>query len=100
VAGSHYSVTAKLWEHEGQGSWHFVELPEGIADEIEEMYAHRAGGFGAVKVEVTIGGSRWSTSLFPDKSRATYVLPVKKPVRIAEGLTAGSKARIELVVVL
>jgi hypothetical protein len=49
---------------------------------------------------VTIGGSQWSTSLFPDKSRATYVLPVKKPVRIAEDLTAGSKARIELVVVL
>lgn len=39
-------------------------------------------------------------ALCSDKSRATYVLPVKKPVRIAEDLTTGSKARIELVVVL
>ncbi|WP_227997545.1 DUF1905 domain-containing protein [Nocardia australiensis] len=99
MAGSRYSFTARMWEHTGQGSWHFVDLPEGIADEIEEMYRHRAGGFGAVRVEVTIGGSRWSTSLFPDKSRSTYVLPVKKPVRMAEDLIAGSSARIELVVI-
>ncbi|MEV6429000.1 DUF1905 domain-containing protein [Nocardia sp. NPDC051463] len=100
MAVARYSFTAEVWEHSGQGSWHFVNLPESIADEIEERYSHRAGGFGAVKVEVTIGGSRWSTSLFPDKSRATYVLPVKKPVRIAEQLSAGSEAHIELVVIL
>ncbi|NEW38657.1 DUF1905 domain-containing protein [Nocardia cyriacigeorgica] len=95
-----YTFTARLWEHHGQGSWHFVDLPEEIADEIEEIYGHRSGGFGSVRVRVTIGGSRWSTSLFPDKSRATYVLPVKKPVRLAEDLVAGSRARIEIVIAI
>ncbi|MGO4616168.1 DUF1905 domain-containing protein [Nocardia sp. 2YAB30] len=57
-------------------------------------------GFGAVRVHLTIGKSRWSKSLFQDKSRATYVLPVKKAVRTAEWLAAGSAARIELTVAL
>ncbi|MFE9579234.1 DUF1905 domain-containing protein [Nocardia sp. NPDC006044] len=100
MAGSQYSFTAEVWEHSGMGSWHFISLPEEIADEIEERYAQLAGGFGAVRVHVTIGSSRWSTSLFPDKSRATYVLPVKKAVRTAEDLGAGSQARIELVVAI
>lgn len=98
VAGSEYSFTAEVWEHSGEMSWHFISLPEDIADEIEERYAHRAGGFGSVRVHVTIGTSRWSTSLFPDKSRATYLLPLKKAIRTAEELTAGSRPRIELVV--
>ncbi|MEV6277293.1 DUF1905 domain-containing protein [Nocardia sp. NPDC051832] len=94
---SEYSFTAELWEHDGMASWHFVSLPEEVSDEIEELYAHRANGFGAVKVNVTIGATRWTTSVFPDKARRTYVLPVKKPVRIAEGLEAGVQARVGIV---
>ena len=45
-----------------------------------------------------IGATRWSTSIFPDKKRGTYVLPVKKSVRVAEQLAAGSRPRIEVVV--
>jgi hypothetical protein len=100
VAGSRYSFTAEVWELPGDAAWHFVSLPEDVADEIEERYAHRSGGFGAVRVHVVVGGTRWSTSLFPDKSRATYVLPMKKAVRAAEGLEAGSAAHIELTVAL
>ncbi|WP_433685931.1 hypothetical protein [Nocardia sp. CA-119907] len=32
-----------------------MDVPEAIADEIEEKYAPRAAGFGSVKVEVAIG---------------------------------------------
>ncbi|MFI9506906.1 DUF1905 domain-containing protein [Nocardia sp. NPDC052566] len=99
MAGSRYSFTAEVWEHSG-GSWHFVSLPEEIADDIEEKYAHRAGGWGSVRVDVTIGASQWSTSLFPDKSQATYILPVKKSVRTAEDLVAGAPAKVELVVAI
>ncbi|RJO76786.1 DUF1905 domain-containing protein [Nocardia panacis] len=99
MAGSRYSFTAEVWEHNG-GSWHFVSLPEEIADEIEERYAHLANGWGSVRVTVSIGATSWSTSLFPDKARATYILPVKKSVRTAEDLVAGSEAEVELAVAL
>ena len=42
-------------------------------------------GFGSVKVNARIGGTCWQTSLFPQKSGGWF-LPVKKPVRLAEGL--------------
>lgn len=97
---SRFTFTAELWEHtEGPGAWHFVSVPEDDADEIEATYGGRAAGFGSVRVEVTVGATRWSTSLFPDRKRGTYVLPVKKAVRVAEGLVAGTPVAVELAVV-
>jgi hypothetical protein len=89
-----------IWDASGDGSWHFVSLPEELSDDLREQFGHRAAGFGSLKVEVTIGSSRWRTSVFPDKKRATYVLPVKKTVRAAEGLDAGSTASVELEVLV
>lgn len=99
MAQSGFSFTAEVWEHEGPAAWHFVSLPEAVADEIEATYGHRAGGFGSVRVEVTIGKTRWLTSLFPDRRRASYVLPLKKEVRVAEQLVAGAPANVSVVVV-
>jgi hypothetical protein len=53
-------------------------------------------GFGSVKVEVRIGGSRWKTSLFPRKGGEGWFLPIKKPVRLAEGLVEGDEVAVEL----
>jgi hypothetical protein len=91
-----FSFEAEVWEHDGPAAWFFLSLPEAIADEVEDMAGHRAAGFGSLRVEVTIGRTRWRTSIFPDTKRATYVLPVKKAVRVAEGLDAGSLADVEL----
>ena len=41
----------------------------------------------------------WRTSIFPDNKRGTYLLPVKKQVRTAEGLTDGSVCSVDLAVV-
>ena len=98
MASHRFSFTAEVWEHDGSGSWHFASLPEADADDIDEMFGHRAGGFGSVRVEVTIGRTTWLTSLFPDRKRGTYVLPLKKPVRVAEGLTAGRATTLRIVV--
>jgi hypothetical protein len=100
VSGSTFSFGAELWEHDGHAAWHFLDVPLDIADDIEERFGGRAAGFGSIRVEVTIGGSTWQTSLFPDTKRGTYVLPVKKPVRSAEGLAAGSRAKVALVVLV
>jgi hypothetical protein len=52
-------------------------------------------GFGSVKVTARIGGSRWQTSLFPQKTGGWF-LPVKKRVRLAEGLDFGDAVEGEL----
>jgi Domain of unknown function (DUF1905) len=94
----HVRFDAPMWLHEASGTWHFVTVPFSVADEIEAMVGTRTRGFGSVRVEVTIGGSIWRTSLFPDTKAESYVLPIKKPVRLAEGLTLGEPVSVSLTV--
>ena len=98
MSSPRFTFTAPVWLHNG-GSWHFVVVPEDDADAIEEMFGADAGGFGSIRVEVTIGATVWRTSLFPDSKRKTYVLPIKKSVRVSEGLRVGHSADIAFVVV-
>ncbi len=84
---------AELWEHDGQGAWHFVSVPRELSDELRDLGS--SAGFGSIRVEVTVGESVWRTSVFPSRT-GEYVLPVKKPVRRAEGLEAGDLVRAQL----
>lgn len=92
------AFTAPLWLWEGDGAWHFVTVPEELSDIIEFRTTQRdqQRGFGSVRVEVTVGATTWRTSLFPDSTRGAYVLPVKREVRVAEGLELGTNVTIEL----
>ncbi len=94
-----YQFSADLWEWENRTSWYFVSLPEADADDIDERHGRHAVGFGSIRVEARIGGSTWRTSIFPSTSEETYVLPVKKAVRVAESLAPGVTARVELTIV-
>ena len=86
-----------MWEYEGgQGSWHFISVPTDVADAIADEVGDQTRGFGSVRVDVRIGQTRWQTSLFPDRSRGTYLLPLKKAVRLAEQLEDGTKASVRL----
>ena len=84
------------WDARPDAAWFFTSVPEELSGDIREIpRPHR--GFGAVRVHATIGGSQWRTSIFPS-SDGTYVLPLKKAVRDAEGLAEGGvvRARIEV----
>lgn len=94
-----FSFDAELFPwHSDKTTWVFVALPAKIADEIDDATS-TTGGFGSVKVNVQLGATQWSTSLFPSKEMATYVLPLKKKVRTAEEVDVGDTASfsIELV---
>jgi hypothetical protein len=90
-----FTFTAPLWRWPGDAAWHFVSLPEHVADEIEDSPVDR-GGFGSVRVQVRVGTTTWSTSIFPDKGRGTYVLPMKKAVREREGLDEDDLVHVTL----
>lgn len=87
--------SAELWEWTGKAAWFFVTLPVDDAEDIREMVPERRG-FGSVRVEVEIGSSKWKTSIFPDSSSGSYVLPIKKAVRTAEGIVEGDTVDVTL----
>ncbi|RNL77714.1 DUF1905 domain-containing protein [Nocardioides marmorisolisilvae] len=90
-----FSFTAELWQWEAQttSSWFFVSLPADLADDLR-MEAGPPRGFGSIRVEVVIGSSVWKTSVFP--SDGTFVLPVKKPVRVKEGIDPGDTVEVSV----
>lgn len=92
------TFTAQLWIWDARraDSWTFVSLPADASEDIRELAAGRARGFRSVRVRVTVGGSTWTTSIFPDSARKTYVLPVKRAVRRAESLDAGDVATVTI----
>jgi hypothetical protein len=92
-----YRFEAELWLWDGDAAWHFVTLPEDVSDDVEEQAGARRG-FGSVPVQVTIGSSTWTTSVFPDSKRGAFLLPVKKQVRTREELEVGDVVVVELVV--
>ena len=99
------SFTAPLlvWRTEQYGDIGYVTIDGAAAEAIgaheltRRLELGRRRGFGSVKVEAAVGGSRWSTSVFPQKGGGWF-LPVKKAICRAEGLAAGDQveARLEL----
>jgi hypothetical protein len=83
-----------LWEARRQETWTFVSLPVEASEQIREFAGGMARGFGSLRVRVTLGGSTWTTSIFPDSAREAYVLPVKRAIRTAESLDIGDVAGV------
>ena len=84
------------WEARSDSDWYFVALPPELSADIRETQTSRRG-FGGVRVEATIGGSSWRTSIFP-QAGSVYVLPLKRAVRDAEGIDPGASIVVDLVV--
>jgi len=94
-----FTFTAPLWrwsarqESTDPSSWVFLSLPLAVSEEVRVL-AGEPRGFGSVRVHLEAGTSRWDTSVFPDATSACFVLPVKKPVRRAEGVEAGDELTV------
>ncbi|WP_194408820.1 DUF1905 domain-containing protein [Microbacterium cremeum] len=83
------------WDAREDSSWFFTAVPPELSDDIREV-PRPARGFGSVRVRARIGGSEWTTSIFPDSKSGSYVLPLKKAVRDAEGLVDGGPVTVRL----
>jgi hypothetical protein len=91
-----FSFNAKVWQYEGMGGWYFVTLPEDESDIVKDLYGQSKRGFGSIRVEVTIGTSRWKTSIFPDMKRGAYILPLKADIRKREHIKINQKVKITI----
>ena len=83
-----------LWTSES-GSWHMFVIPDGQSGEIRAHALGTPRGFRSVRVEATIDGVTWRTSVFPMRSGG-YFLPVKGEVRRKAGIAAGDEVTVEL----
>ncbi len=90
-----------LWTASNGVGWHFITI-DGAAGEtiaaneaMRRLELGRKRGFRSQKVEAQIGETLWSTSCFPSDDGA-WLLPVKAPVRKAEGLAEGDEVRVTL----
>jgi hypothetical protein len=92
-----YVFEAELWRWESRRTelWTFVSVPAEESDEIGAIVEGATNGFRSVRVDVSVGGSRWRTSIFPG-SDGRYALPIKKEVRVAEGLELGDVVTTEM----
>ena len=83
------------WAAREDSAWFFTAVPPELSEEIREI-PRPYRGFGSVRVRARVGGSEWTTSIFPSSDSGSYVLPLKKAVRDAEQLVDGGPVSVRL----
>lgn len=78
-------------EWRGPAPFVFVPLPEDEAQLVAESARELTYGWGVIPVRARIGGTEFTTSLFPRDGG--YLLPVKVAVQRAEGVGVGDAVR-------
>ena len=85
-----------MWHWRGPSPYHFVTVPEAESAELQSAAALVTYGWGMIPVEVRIGSTTWTTSLFPKDGG--YVVPLKDKVRNAEQIDVGDTVELRLLV--
>jgi hypothetical protein len=88
--------TGEVWFWRGPSPYHFVTVPENESAALQAASAIVTYGWGMIPVEVRVGSTRWTTSLFP--KNGGYVVPVKDMVRKAERIEVGNTVTLHLAV--
>lgn len=95
-----YEVEGEVWASGGPGGWCFLTLPQDLAEGLRAMRGTNVVAFGSMRIEATLGGTTWRTSLFPDTSRGAFLLPLKADVRRRERIAPGDRVQVALEVLL
>ena len=94
--GIDLECTGELWHWRGPSPYYFVTVPEPASRHLHELSTVVTYGWGMIPVTARIGGTEWTTSLFPKDG--TYLVPVKVAVRRAEMLDEGDTVTVRLTV--
>jgi hypothetical protein len=88
--------SAPIWFWKGPSPYHFVTVPDEECAALEAAAPLVSYGWGMIPVAARIGGTGWTTSLFPKDGG--YVVPLKDAVRKGEGLDVGDLVTVRLTV--
>lgn len=87
-----FSTTAIEWR--GPAPFVFAPVPADESELIAESARELTYGWGVIPVEATVGGTTFTTSLFPRDGG--YLLPLKVVVQRAEGIRVGDPVRVRM----
>lgn len=88
--------TGEIWFWRGPAPFHFVTVPDEECAALESAASVVSYGWGMIPVAARIGGTRWTTSLWPKDGR--YLVPIKTAVRRGEALELGDTVTVRLTV--
>ena len=88
--------SGEVWHWRGPSPYHFVTVPEHASDQLRATAARVTYGWGMIPVQLSIGSTRATTSLFPKDGG--YVVPLKDKVRTAEQIAVGDTVTVRLAV--
>ena len=91
-----YSFKEKIWKHTGKGGWHFISLPKALSKKIRANHGLSEEGWGRLKATAKIGKSSWSTAIWFDSKKQTYLLPVKAEIRKKENIELEKQVLVNL----
>jgi hypothetical protein len=83
-----------IWIWKGPAPYHFVTVPDDGCRALEVVAPMVSYGWGMIPVTARIGGTEWTTSLWPKDG--AYVVPLKDAVRRAEGLDEADVVAVRL----
>lgn len=87
-------VTGPIWYWRGPAPWYFVTVPPEESRKIKQISGMVTYGWGVIPVTCRMGGSQWTTSLFPKDG--LYLVPVKAAIRRAEQAEEGDEVTLQL----
>jgi hypothetical protein len=85
-----------IWFWKGPAPWYFVTVPAEQSRDLKAISGFVTYGWGVIPVQVQIGQTAWTTSLFPKDDR--YLVPIRASIRKAEQLAEGDLVTIQLAV--
>jgi hypothetical protein len=85
--------SGEVWEWRGPAPHHFVRVPEEESAALHDV-AHVSYGWGMIPVTARVGGTEWTTSLWPKDGG--YIVPLKDAVRRAEDIEDGDVIAVGL----
>ncbi len=88
--------SGEMWFWRGPSPWHFVTVPDEESGALEAVSRFVSYGWGCIPVTAQIGGTQWTTSLFPKDGG--YIVPVKAWVRRAERIDVGDTVSVRLII--
>jgi len=90
--------SGEVWEWRGPSPYFFVTVPDEESAQLESLASAVTYGWGMIPVDVTIGITKSTTSLY--RKDGGYVVPLKKAIRDAEGIDVGDTVNVRLGVAL